>query len=208
MPSPLPVPASGSGGLGMGHPHHCESPNLLIFEFLTVQEGAEPFPAMYPRPPVLVPGCGKLGRGLLHLEGWEWDAQTIMSPQILTDVIEPFHHLGRDRTVPVPYLLSFLELRDWEGEVGIWGLAVGHFDNDEPQTLVCVIEHFSSQEGVESFLVTYPPFLILTPGFEGSGMGHSMNSWTPNPHHVTTCSQGGAELYPVTHPPLLTPIPG
>lgn len=97
MYPPLPIPASGFGGTGMGHPHHLESQNPRGFEILIVQEGAELFPVRDPPLPVLVPGCVKLGRGLLHLGGWEWGAQTIVSPQILTQIIEHFHHLG---TVP------------------------------------------------------------------------------------------------------------
>lgn len=58
----LPILASGFGGLVMGHLCRCESLDPYVLEFLIVQEGAEPFPVMFPPLPVLVHGCGKLGR--------------------------------------------------------------------------------------------------------------------------------------------------
>ena len=147
----LPVLASGFEGLEMGHPYCCESPNLHIFELLIEQEGALSHLPL----PVLVPGCGKLGRGLLRLGGLEWGTETIMSPQILTHVTEHFHHQGRDRTVcgNIPVVLP-----------GAEGLGMGHWVTltvMNPQSPAHVIEHFSIQKGVESFLVTYPPHLIL-----------------------------------------------
>lgn len=71
-----------------------------------------------------------------------------------------------------------------------------------PQTLARVTEPFSSQEELESFLVTYPPLFILAPGFERLGMGHSKNSWILNPH---PCHPGRCRAVPGTCP---HPIPG
>lgn len=121
----LPILASGFGGLVMEHLCCYESLNSHGFGFLIVQEGAEPFPVMYPPLPVLVPGCGKLGRGLLYLSSWDWGAQRIMSPKSSPMLLSISIIWEETELFPVMYLLSFLELRDLEGNVGIWGVGSG-----------------------------------------------------------------------------------
>lgn len=114
---------------------------------------------MYPPLPDLVPGYGKLGKRLLHLGSWEWGTQIIVSPQILIHIIEHFHQLGRDRTVPTstPVVLPGAEGLG-RGHRGLGGCEWVTQAIMSPQTLALIIEHFSIREGAESFLVRYPPF--------------------------------------------------
>lgn len=61
----------------------------------------------------------------MYLGSWDWGAQTIMSPKSSLMLLSISIIWEETELFPVTYLLSFLELRDLEGGIGIWGVGSG-----------------------------------------------------------------------------------